>query len=213
VTAVETASELPEAGGDARALAYELPAGRPTGHWGMYLFITTEATLFACLLAANFYIRFSTAGPWPPDGIEDPKLLKPLVMLGLLLTSSIPMIWGDLAIRKGHPTQLKIAVPTTMFLGLVFLAVQGSEYQEKLHEFTITTNAYGSLFLTITSFHALHVITGLVMLTHTWIAALRNKFTEGRHERVRMVSVYWHFVDIVWVAIVLCLYLSPHFRS
>ncbi len=100
-----------------------------------------------------------------------------------------------------------LGVAATMVLGGAFLVLQGLEYSEKLATFTWTTNAYGSFFFTITGFHGFHVAVGLVMLGYTEVAALRGKFTRGRHERVRMVSVYWHFVDVVWVAVLTSLYL------
>jgi cytochrome c oxidase subunit 3 len=193
-----------------RALTVETPRGRPTGEWGMFFFVATEATLFACLLVSYFYVRFTIGGTWPPGGIEKPKLLKPLIMTGLLLASSAPMIWGDWAIRRGKATQLKIAVPITIVLGLTFLGLQASEFVDKLSTFTWTTNAYGSFFYVITGFHGIHVSIGLMMLAWLWTAALLNKFTGGRHERVRMVAIYWHFVDVVWIFILSSLYLSPH---
>ena len=193
-----------------RALAVEQPKGRPTGEWGMLFFVATEATLFACLLVSYFYVRFTVGGDWPPGDIEKPKLIKPLIMTALLIASSIPLIWGDRAIRRGKVRQLQLAIPMSIVLGLAFLGLQGSEYAEKLGEFQWTTNAYGSFFYLITGFHGFHVIVGLLMLTYTWIAALQGKFSGGRHERVRMVSIYWHFVDVVWIFILSSLYLSPH---
>ena len=130
MTALDATRAAPAALGDAPALAVEAPRGRPTGTWGMFLFVATEATLFACLLASYFYVRFTTSGDWPPGGIQDPKLLKPLIMTALLLTSSGPMIWGDHAIRHGHPRRLVVAVALTLLLGVTFLTVQGTEYAE-----------------------------------------------------------------------------------
>jgi len=193
-----------------QALAAEQPKGRPTGEWGMLFFVATEATFFACLLVSYFYVRFTIGGDWPPGAIEKPKLLKPLIMTALLIVSSGPLIWGDWAIRRGKVRQLQVAVPISIVLGLAFLGLQASEYTEKLAEFTWTTNAYGSFFYFITGFHGFHVIIGVIMLTWMWTAALLGKFTGGRHERVRMVSIYWHFVDVVWIFIVSSLYLSPH---
>jgi heme/copper-type cytochrome/quinol oxidase subunit 3 len=134
-------------------------------------------------------------------------------MTVLLLLSSGPMIVADHAIRHGRPRLTAVMMPITVLLGLAFLALQLSEYSEKLKEFTPQTDSYGSLFFVITGFHGLHVFIGLVMVTVTEIAALMGKFTAGRHERVRMVSIYWHFVDLVWIAIVASLYLAPHLRG
>ncbi len=211
MSAVDAVKGTPEALADAGALATESPRGRPTGEWGMFLFVATEATFFACLLASYFYVRFvHGGGDWPPGGIEEPKLLKPLVMTCLLLASSVTMVVADHAIRHGRQRRLQVALAATIVLGLCFLALQGSEYSEKLMTFTWSTNAYGSLFYTITGFHGLHVVIGLLMLSHTLVATLRGRYTQARHERVRMVSVYWHFVDVVWIAVLTSLYLTPH---
>ncbi len=210
MSAVDAVRGAPQAVSEPEALSTEAPRGRPTGEWGMFLFVTTEATLFACLLASYFYLRFVHAGPWPPAGIEDPKLLKPLVMTALLVTSSVTMVVADHAIRHGHQRRLQAALAATILLGLSFLGLQAAEYSEKLSTFSWTTNAYGSLFFTITGFHGVHVVVGLLMLGHTLLAALRGRYTQGRHERVRMVSVYWHFVDVVWVAVFTSLYLGAH---
>ena len=85
---------------DEQALTVEVPRGRPTGEWGMLLFILTEATLFATLLACYFYLRFVHGGPWPTDGTPPPKLGRPLLMSGLLFSSSATMVWADLAVRR-----------------------------------------------------------------------------------------------------------------
>jgi heme/copper-type cytochrome/quinol oxidase subunit 3 len=87
--------------------------------------------------------------------------------------------------------------------------VQALEFHSNLQKFTFTTNAYGSLFYTITGFHGFHVTVGLLMVGWLLAAALRGSFGYRRHERVRLTAIYWHFVDVVWAAILLCLYLSP----
>jgi heme/copper-type cytochrome/quinol oxidase subunit 3 len=210
---MSTVQQAAGAVSDPRALSVESPHGRPTGEWGMFLFVATEATFFATLLACYFYVRFTTGGPWPPGELEDPKLVKPLVMTALLLLSSGPMIVADHAIRHGRPGRTAAMMPLTLLLGGAFLALQIGEYGEKLAEFTPRTDAYGSLFYVITGFHGAHVAVGLVMIAVTEVAALKGKFTRGRHERIRMVSIYWHFVDVVWIAILASLYLSPHLRG
>ncbi|HEX2298280.1 MAG TPA: cytochrome c oxidase subunit 3 [Pseudonocardiaceae bacterium] len=192
------------------AAAREQPAGRSTAWWGMVLLIATEAAFFAVLLASYFYLRFASPGPWPPDGIEDPKLVRPLIMTGLLLTSSIPMIWADRQVRKGHVGRTAAGVSLSVVLGLAFLALQGSEYAEKLHQFTPTTNVYGSLFYSITGFHGLHVLVGLVMMVFLLAGAARHRLGGHHFHRVQLTAFYWHFVDVVWIFILSSLYLSPH---
>lgn len=192
----------------ASALATEMPSGRTTGWWGMVLFVTTEAMLFAVLIGCYFYLRFQYGGPWPPDGIKKPELVKPLVMTALLLPSSLPVMWAERGIRKGQQWRLRAGLAITMVLGTAFLALQASEYMTKLREFTPTTNVYGSLFYVITGFHGLHVTVGLLMIAWLLAAALRGSFGFRKHERVRLTALYWHFVDVVWVAILLSLYVA-----
>ncbi|MFR9778594.1 heme-copper oxidase subunit III [Micromonospora sp. MS34] len=195
----------------ARALSTELPVGRPTGWWGMVMFVVTEATLFACLLGSYFYLRFQYGPQWPPDGIDAPKLLTPLVMTAVLLPSSLPVVWAERGIRRGQRWRLRSGLAATMVLGVTFLALFAGEYAEKLKHFTMTTDAYGSLFYLITGFHGLHVLVGLTMIGWLLAASLRGgSFGVHRHERVRNAAIYWHFVDAVWVAILFTIYLSPH---
>nr|WP_055501534.1 heme-copper oxidase subunit III [Nonomuraea pusilla] len=184
--------------------------GHTPAWWGMVLFVATEATIFACLLASYFYIRFTTAGVWPPDGIDKPELAKPLIMTAVLLSSSGPMLWADWAVRKGHQGRFRLALALTLLLGAAFLVLQGTEYHTKLEQYTWTRDAYASLFYVITGFHGTHVAVGLAMLAFTVAGAFRGKFTRRRHERVRLVGFYWHFVDAVWLAILFTVYLSPH---
>jgi heme/copper-type cytochrome/quinol oxidase subunit 3 len=194
----------------AEALAAEAPAGRPTAWWGMVLFITTEATLFASLFVAYFYLRFRAGTAWPLGGIEKPKLPIPFVMSALLLPSSLPMMWADRAIRRGKVAQLRLGLLTTIAMGLGFLYLFQVEYAEKLKEFTPRTNVYGSLFYTITGFHGIHVTVGLLILGWLLVASLRGHFDAQRHLRVQLGAMYWHFVDAIWVAIMLIIYIGPH---
>ena len=192
------------------AVARELPSGRSTAWWGMVMLITTEATFFAVLLASNFYLQFAGGGPWPPGGIEHPKLVKPLIMTALLVPSSIPMAWGERQIRKGHQGRTAVGMGLAFCMGTAFLMLQGTEYAEKLQEFTLRTNAYGSLFYGTTGFHGLHVLVGLVMMAFLLVGLARRRFSAERWGRVALVALYWHFVDAVWVFILFTFYLSPH---
>jgi heme/copper-type cytochrome/quinol oxidase subunit 3 len=194
----------------AEALSTELPVGRSIGWWGMVLVVVTDAALFACLLGSYFYLRFQFGPQWPPPGIEHPKLLTPLVMTALLLPSSLPMVWAEHGIRRGQRWRLRSGLIATLVLGASFLILQATEYAEKLKQFTITTDVYGSLFYAITGFHGLHVLVGLAMVSWLLAASARaGSFGVHRHERVRNTAIYWHFVDGVWAAILFTVYLSP----
>lgn len=185
----------------------EAPAGRTVGWWGMVMFVTTEATVFAVLLSSYFYVAFQLP-EWPPGDIKEPELLRPLIMTALLLPSSLPVMWAERGIKKGQRWRLRLGLIATLLLGGSFLALQAIEYAGKLKEFTLTTNVYGSFFYVITGFHGVHVVVGLLMVGWLLAASLRGSFGYRRHERVRLTAIYWHFVDAVWVFILFTIYLS-----
>jgi cytochrome c oxidase subunit III len=206
VSAVDAGAAVPAA----EPVTAEVPAGRPTGWWGMVMFITTEGTLFAALVASYFYLRFQSTPTWPLGGIKAPELPLPLVMSAILLSSSAPMAWADHGIRHGHLGRLRLGLAATFVLGATFLGLQGYEYATKLKEFTPTTNAYGSLFFAITGFHGMHVMVGLLLILFVQVRAWLGHFDARRHLHVQTAAMYWHFVDAVWVVIMLSLYIGPH---
>jgi heme/copper-type cytochrome/quinol oxidase subunit 3 len=185
------------------------PIARSTGYWGMLLLIATEAALFAVLLASYFYVRFKTPGPWPPHGLGDPKLLKPVVMTALLMGSSGTAWYAERGIRRDDRRALHLGLAGTFVLGLGFLVLQGLEYHEKLARFGPRDHAYGSFFFTITGLHGSHVVVGLLILAWTQLYAWRGAYRSERHEAVECAALYWHFVHVAWLFVFASLYLSP----
>ena len=178
------------------------------GTIGMSMFILTEALLFVMLFFAYFYLgRLEPL--WPPD--PPPPLLLPLVMLAVLLSSSVILHWGEKRLHAGQPGAARAAVLVTMALGLVFLAIQAKEYANKLNHLKPTTNAYGSIFYAITGIHGLHVCLGLCMLLYVLLLPRIDAAEKPPHRPLYNVSLYWHFIDVVWVLIVAQLYVLPHF--
>ena len=173
----------------------------------MVLVIATEAMLFAYLLFSYFYLASSATGKWPPSGRPDLTLVIPNTVI--LLASSGSMWWGERGIRRGSPRRLVLGLTITLLLGAVFLSIQGVEYAHK--PFHLSTDAYSSVFYTITGLHGTHVFVGLLMVAVTLVRTLRGHFSAGRHLAVTNTAMYWHFVDAVWVAVFTSLYLSPYF--
>jgi heme/copper-type cytochrome/quinol oxidase subunit 3 len=171
----------------------------------MALVIATEATFFAYLIFSYFYLASMATGPWPPSGAPDLKLALPNTIL--LIISSGTIWWAESGIRKGKQGQLRLGLAITFVLGIVFLALQVLEYSQKT--FSPATDAYGSLFFTITGFHGAHVFAGLLMNIVIQIWAWLGQFTARRHLAVSNVAMYWHFVDVVWIVVFLSLYITP----
>lgn len=182
--------------------------GHDFASWGMALFILTEAAFFAYLIASYFYLR-NSAPVWPPEGVPPPELRLALINTGILLLSSVPMHWGVQGIRRGDVRRLQIGLLVGFLLGTAFLGIQMVEYHHK--HFGPTSHAYGSAFFTITGFHGAHVLVGLIANLYTQVRAARRHFDAERRSGAEACVVYWHFVDVVWIAVFTSLYLSPHF--
>src|SRR5262249_36518293 len=172
------------------------------------LFCLTEATLFAYLLSSYFYLGVSNAA-WPPAGTERPTLQKPLIMTVLLVSSSVVLFFSERARQGGAKRRYLSGLAITILLGLGFLTVQGLEYREKLKHMQPHVHSYASIFYLITGFHGSHVAFGLLMLGWTGFADLRGRLSVASPLAVKNSSLYWHFVDAVWLVILTCLYLSP----
>lgn len=193
-------------------LGLPLTASGPRSYawWGMVWLIMTESALFAMLIFSYFFLRFGQP-TWPPGGIEPPSLALPAIMTVILWSSSLPVHLADRGIRRGSQGRLRGGLLVGFLLGATFLSLQVLvEYPELFTEFTPQTNVYGSLFFVITGFHGFHVLVGLVLSLWTQARAWAGAFTPDRHVTVQTFALYWHFVDVVWLFVLLTVYLSPH---
>jgi cytochrome c oxidase subunit I+III len=188
-----------------------LPVGasghRSVGWWGMAGVVATEGGFFVYLLFSYFYLGSMSTNPWPTSV---PRFGLPLVNTGILLASSVAVWWGERGIRSGKSHRLRIGIALGLGLGALFLALQGVEYGRET--LSGTTDAYGSLFYTITGFHAAHVLVGLLMLGFVLVRAFYRHFDAERHEAVSNAALYWHFVDAVWLVVFTSLYVTPFVR-
>jgi heme/copper-type cytochrome/quinol oxidase subunit 3 len=185
------------------------PRSASNGWWAMVLLVATEATLFAVLLVSYFFLRFKTSGGWPPDGIADPKLLRAVLMTVVLASSSIFMHLAETGIRRADQRALVGWLAFAFSLGSAFLGLQIWETVVVAREFTPRTDAYGSLFFTITGAHSAHLVAGLLLVAWIQLRAWMGAYSPRRHLGVQMAAIYWHFVVAVQIAIFATLYLSP----
>jgi len=180
-------------------------AGLPTPLVGMLLFIASEVMFFGGLFAAYFNARAAHAGAWhPPEGGE---LDMPLaaVLTAILVSSSFTMQFGVAAIRRGDQRGLRMWVGLTLVLGVLFLLGQLYDYSRL--GFGIGDGIFGTTFYTLTGFHGAHVFGGAVGLTIMLARALQGQFSTANHVAVEAVSIYWHFVDVVWIALFTTIYI------
>ena len=176
------------------------------GSWAMKIHIATEATLFVTLFFSYYYLGHSQP-VWPPN---PPKYALALAMLAILLTSSGVLHAGELAERRGSTGAARLLTGITVLLGAVFIAVQVLEYRTHLLEVKPSSDAYGSIFYTITSFHGAHVLLGLAMLIYVLVLPEIGQGRKPPHRPLHNASLYWHFVDVVWIFIVTLLYIVPN---
>ncbi len=179
------------------------------GVYAVYTAIATESTLFICLFA-SYYFLGTNKYRWATD--TPPKLLLAFVMLAILISSSLVMMWGERMVEQAQYGRARAAVVVTIVMGVIFMAVQAYEYSDHWKTLTPYTDSYGSIFYTITTFHAAHVVMGLLLLCYLAILPSYAPSKYSPHRAYRVVSLYWHFVDVVWVFVVLLLYVIPHFQ-
>jgi cytochrome c oxidase subunit 3 len=119
------------------------------------------------------------------------------------------MQWGVWQIRKGNRTGLNRAVAVTVLLGITFLLIQAYDYYEFVTQdnFGINSGVYGTLFYTMTGFHGAHVLGGVIGLIVILTRGMQGQFSARHHVAVEAVSAYWHFVDVVWIALFATIYI------
>jgi cytochrome c oxidase subunit III len=184
------------------------PVSREPGWWAMLLFVATEVALFTALLAAYFYVRVRSGSDWPQGGIDPPSLLRPSVMTALLFVGSLPAIAAERAARRGEQGLLRLLLLALLALALGYLVLSGWDLSVNLDRFSPHTNAYGSLFYTITALHGAHVALGALFVIWTLGLALSGRVTPARNLSVQNVALYWHFTNISWLAVFGSVYLS-----
>jgi cytochrome c oxidase subunit III len=183
--------------------------GYDRGFWGMAMVIATEGVIFLALVSSYFFL-WAGSRHWPQGGIEAPELTKIAIFTPVLLLSSVPVFWAEAAIRKGNVRHLRIGLFIAFLMGAAFLANQAVEYRELT--FGWQDNAYASIFYVTTGLHGLHVLVGLLISIVVQIKAALGRYSAHRHVNVQVFSLYWHFVDAVWIVVFTSLYLAPHWR-
>ncbi len=182
--------------------------GINTALLGMLLFIGSEIMFFAGLFGAYFNVAAS-APEWPPANTDfiNPIPLPTFVTI-ILVISSITMQLAVNAIKRGDRRAMNRALTVSLLLGVFFLFLQVYDYWELIthHSFGINTGVYGTLFYSLTGFHGAHVFGGVVGITVVLLRGMQGQFSARHHVAVEAVSIYWHFVDVVWIALFFTIY-------
>jgi heme/copper-type cytochrome/quinol oxidase subunit 3 len=177
---------------------------------GMLLFIASEAVFFALLISAYVYYQSVTfPGPNASNSL-DPGLTA--IYTVFLLASSVTAWAAGKSLEHGSRRGLIGWLILTIVLGGIFLFGQGREYLHLLSQnISIDRNLFGTTFFTLTGFHGLHVLVGLIAIAILALLGWRGAFKGPKSGAVEAISMYWHFVDVVWIVLFSLIYLWPLF--
>lgn len=169
------------------------------------LFLISEGAFFAFLIIAYVYFHGSmTSGPNASNSLNP---LKSGIYSIFLLASSFTASTAERQFGRGRRRAFQGWLFTTILLGAIFLVGQGREYFNLYRaDVTVSRNVFGTAFFTLTGFHGLHVLLGLLALCILFALAVSGEFQTGRSNAIRAVALYWHFVDWIWVVIFLVVY-------
>jgi cytochrome c oxidase subunit 3 len=194
----------------------EYPAIKP-GMMGMYIFLASEVMFFGSLFAMYFYL-FGSHFQWPPQAPSNDFYVNwypiPLINTVLLLSSGGTCHFALEAIRHDNRRQFFVLWIATIVLGLAFEFGQLYEFVSAIGRgLTLQANSFASAFFIMTGFHGAHVLGGLVLLGLILYRASRGQFSSKHHVGAAAVTLYWHFVDVVWIFLFIILYLGvTYFR-
>ena len=176
------------------------------GFLGVIFFLCSEVALFGSLIFAYLYLRRSL-GTWPPPGIERLEVVLPAVNTVVLITSGFFCHYAYTAIKRGRQRVFMILLLLTIVFGAAFLSGQAFEYKSLWLRTTINHDIFGATFFTLTGLHGAHVSLGVLALIGVFMLGLRGHWTRDHNFAVHGVTLYWHFVDAVWVVLFFIFYL------
>ena len=176
---------------------------------GFVLFIVSEILFFFSFFWAFFHSSLAPSVEigllWPPSGVDALNPLSvPLLNTVILLSSGATVTWCHYSIVRGDRKSSLIGLSLTIVLGAIFTVLQGVEYVEA--PFSMADSVYGSVFFVTTGFHGLHVLIGTLFLMVCLVRLSYSHFTTSHHFGFEAASWYWHFVDVVWLFLYICVY-------
>jgi cytochrome c oxidase subunit III len=182
-------------------VAWKLPY---RGKVGMACLIIAESAIFTIFVVAYlFYVGKSLSGPTPREVLE-----TPILYTICLLSSSLTIHFAGKLLERGRRGAFLLLWLLTIVLGALFLYGTGQEWHRLIYEhgLTISTNLFGTTYYSLVGLHAFHVTAGLIMLSIVLFFGLARRVGPDQSARVDVLSLYWHFVDAVWVVVFTVVY-------
>jgi cytochrome c oxidase subunit III len=167
--------------------------------WGMAMLVAAEATLFGTFVGTYYYLRFGSVH-WPPPGTPEPRVVVPLLMAGLLVTSSIPMLLAARAVRRGRLWSTRLLLVCALAVQCVYLVWALRDYIQQLHHSTPQDNAYSSIYYVLLGADHAHVAIGVLLVV--WLLwKLARGLTMYRLNATQAVAFYWHAVNVLTLVV------------
>jgi cytochrome c oxidase subunit 3 len=176
---------------------------------GFVLFLCSDVVLFSAFIFAYLYLR-GTIDEWPPilDGKQLPRLDLPFAMFNsiVLFGSGVTMHFALENWKHGKKPLFNVLMGATVLLGIMFLCGQGYEYSHAQIG-GWSGSIFGASFFTLTGMHGFHVFAGVCYLSILWWQTSRNVYDQDHYFGLTAGTLYWHFVDVIWVALFFLFYL------
>jgi heme/copper-type cytochrome/quinol oxidase subunit 3 len=185
-----------------RALSADLTArgGPSTAWWGMLMLLVSESMLFGAFIAGYYYLRLQ-APTWPPPGIPEPPVAVPLILVGVLALTSIPMQLASSAAHAARPRAALLLVLAAFVVQSGYLAYELHSYVGDLGDFVPSDHAYGSIYFVLLGADHAHVFLGL--LFDIWLALkLARGLTAYRRRATQAIALYWHGVNLLTLIVI-----------
>jgi cytochrome c oxidase subunit III len=171
--------------------------------YGFIVFLLSESVIFLSFFAAYAATKLTTP-QWLPAGVNGLEVKEPIINTVILVSSSFVIYFAERALQRHNLWGFRVFLLLTMAMGSYFLYGQAVEWGGL--EFGFTTGVFGSMFYLLTGFHGLHVLTGILLQTMILIRSFLPGNYDNGHYGVFATSLFWHFVDVIWIILFILIY-------
>jgi len=177
------------------------------GKLGMWVFLASEIMFFTGFFGAFIVLRNLNIEVFTASAHQLDKVVA-TINTAVLISSSLTMALSHVALERGHEAKFRLFMALTLLFAFAFLGIKSYEYATKFsHDIYPWTNTFFASYFTMTGFHALHVIGGIIPMAWMLGKSLLKGYPQRMHHRVETLGLYWHFVDLVWIFLFPTLYL------
>ncbi|KOP25613.1 cytochrome B6 [Hapalosiphon sp. MRB220] len=171
--------------------------------FGFVVFLISESVIFLSFFAGYIIYKLTTPN-WLPSGVDGLEVVAPAINTVVLVASSFVIYLAERALQRHNLWRYRLFLLATMAMGTYFLIGQAIEW--KGLEFGFTSGAFGGMFYLLTGFHGLHVLTGILLQLIILVRSFIPGNFESSHFGVNATSLFWHFVDVIWIVLFVLLY-------